>query len=142
MYFDLDDFKNINDIYGHAAGDTVLKSVAQILSLQSRRNEELYRLGGDEFALLVADANRSQIEALAQRIISTVEKLPFTFAGHEEHIRCSMGIAICTEEHRQDSATVLTQQADIAMYQAKHYGKNRWHIYDSAHLLDLGKDSR
>jgi diguanylate cyclase (GGDEF)-like protein len=142
LYFDLDDFKSINDEYGHAAGDTILKGIAQLLSLQSRRNEELYRLGGDEFAILVADAEQHQVEALARRVVTTVEKLQFSFGGNEVHTRCSMGIAACAPKGIQDSATDLMQQADIAMYQAKNLGKNRWHFFDRDRPLDLGKDSR
>jgi diguanylate cyclase (GGDEF)-like protein len=142
LYFDLDDFKSINDEYGHAAGDTILKGIAQLLSLQSRRNEELYRLGGDEFAILVADAEQHQIEALARRVVTTVEKLQFSFGGNEVHVCCSMGIAACAPKGIQDSATDLMQQADVAMYQAKNLGKNRWHFFDRDRPLDLGKDSR
>jgi diguanylate cyclase (GGDEF)-like protein len=142
LYFDLDDFKRINDEYGHAAGDAILKGIAQLLSLQSRRNEELYRLGGDEFAILVADAEQHQVEALARRVVTTVEKLQFSFGENEVHARCSMGIAACAPKGIQDSSTDLMQQADIAMYQAKHLGKNRWHFFDPDRPLDLSKDSR
>ena len=142
LYFDLDDFKRINDEYGHAAGDAILKGIAQLLSLQSRRNEELYRLGGDEFAILVADAEQHQVEALARRVVTTVEKLQFSFGENEVHARCSMGIAACAPKGIQDSSTDLMQQADIAMYQAKHLGKHRWHFFDPDRPLDLSKDSR
>ncbi len=142
LYFDLDGFKRINDVYGHAAGDAIIKGIAQLLSLQSRRNEELYRLDSDEFAILVADAEQHQIEALAQRVITTVEKLLFSFGGEEVHVSCSMGIATCSPKNIQDSAADLMQQADIAMYQAKHAGKNRWQFYDPDQPLDLAMDSR
>lgn len=142
LYFDLDDFKRINDINGHAAGDKILKGVAQILSLQSRRNEELYRLDSDEFAILVPDAERHQIEALAQRVLATVEKLQFSFDGREVHVCCSMGIAACSPKSIQDSSADLMQQADRAMYQAKRLGKNRWHVYDPDLPLDLDGNSR
>ena len=120
LYFDLDDFKRVNEEHGHAAGDRILKGIAQLLSLQSRRNEELYRLDGDEFAILVADAERHQIEALARRVITTVEKLQFSFDGLEVHVCCSMGIATCSPKTVQDSAADLMEQADIALYQAKY----------------------
>jgi len=142
LYFDLDDFKDINDTYGHPSGDRVLKAIAQALTLQSRRNEILYRLGGDEFAILIADAELHQVEALAQRVISTVEQLQFRFDGHEVYVHSSMGIAACSPETRPDSAVKLMQQADIAMYQAKRRGKHHWHVFDPAQPLDLGKDSR
>ena len=142
LYFDLDDFKRINDVFGHAAGDEILKGIAQILSLQSRRNEELYRLGGDEFAILVPDAEHHQIEALAQRVLATVEKMQFSFDGQEVHVCCSMGIAACSPRSIQDSSADLSQQADRAMYQAKHSGKNRWQFFESDRPLDLDKNSR
>lgn len=142
LYFDLDDFKRINDAYGHVSGDAMLKGIAQALSLQSRRNEELYRLGGDEFAILVADADLQQVEALARRVITAVEQLPFSFGGKQVHINCSMGIAAYSPETRMDTSMDLIQQADIAMYQAKHFGKNRWHVFDPEQPLDLGRNSR
>jgi diguanylate cyclase (GGDEF)-like protein len=142
LYFDLDDFKNINDNYGHPSGDKVLKAVAQTLTSQSRRNESLYRLGGDEFAILIADADQHQIETLAQRVLSSVEQLLFHFGEVEAQIRCSIGLAAYSPEDHPQSAMELMQQADIAMYQAKHSGKNRWHVFDPAHPLDSDKDSR
>jgi len=142
LYFDLDDFKRVNDVHGHAAGDKVLKGIAQLLTLQSRRNEELYRLSGDEFAILVADAEQHQVEALAGRVVATVEKLQFSFDGMEVHVSCSMGIAACSPKSIQDSAADLMEQADIAMYEAKHLGKNRWYVYDPVQPLDLDKNSR
>lgn len=130
LYFDLDDFKGINDTYGHASGDKVLKTIAQSLMLQSRRNEILYRLGGDEFAILVADAERPQIEKLAQRVTETIGQLTFCFTEHSINTRCSMGIAAYSPNEQPRSAMELMQHADVAMYQAKHSGKNRWQMFD------------
>ncbi len=142
LYLDLDDFKCINDEHGHDAGDRMLKGIAQALKLYSRRNENIYHLGGDEFAILIADVERHQIETMAQRVISAIEQLQFNFAEQPVHIRCSMGIAACSPDQRPDNAMELLRQADIAMYQAKHFGKNRWHVFDPAQLLDLSNDSR
>ena len=142
LYFDLDDFKDINDTYGHPSGDKVLKAIAQALTLQSRRNEILYRLGGDEFAILVADAEIHQVEALARRVLANIEQLRFRFDGNDVQVRSSMGIAACSREARPDNSIKLMQQADIAMYQAKRLGQHRWHVFDPAQALDLGKDSR
>lgn len=142
LYFDLDDFKKVNDSYGHHCGDTVLKAVAQALLLQARRNETVYRLGGDEFAILVGDAELVQAEALARRVVSTVAQLRPKSNGHTLLVSCSMGIALHASEAPLASPTELMQRADIAMYQAKQSGKNRWHVFDPSHPLDLGKDSR
>lgn len=142
LYLDLDDFKVINDKHGHASGDKVIKSIAQALALQSRRNEMLYRLGGDEFAILVADAGQHQVEALAKRVVETVAQLKFSFDGHETNAYCSLGIATVAPEICVSSATELMLRADAAMYRAKRQGKNRWQVFDSGAPLDLGKDSR
>ncbi|MDO8990183.1 MAG: diguanylate cyclase [Sideroxyarcus sp.] len=142
LYFDLDDFKNINDAHGHAVGDKILKSVAQTLMLQSRRNESLYHMGGDEFAILIADSESHQIEKLAQRVLASIEELQFDVTKPALRLSCSMGIAICTGKMCPEDSLELLRQAEIAMYQAKHFGKHRWHVYDSAQALDLGKDSR
>lgn len=142
LYFDLDDFKAVNDSHGHHCGDKVLKAVAQALLLQARRNEVLYRMGGDEFAIMVADAELHQVEALAKRVVATVDRLRLDMEGSAVHVSCSMGIAVRSPAARLETSTELVQQADIAMYRAKHSGKNRWHVFDPAHPLDLGKDSR
>ena len=142
LYFDIDNIKQISDEYGHAAGDKILKSIAQALTLQSRRNENLYRVSGDEFAILIADADLSQVEALAQRVIAAIDKLPVIIAEQRVQLRCSMGIATCSPDLRPQTAIDLLQQADMALFQAKQSGNRRWHVYDPEQPLDLGKDSR
>jgi diguanylate cyclase (GGDEF)-like protein len=99
-------------------------------------------MGGDEFAILIADSGQHMIEPLAQRVISSVNEFQFSVAEFQIHVTCSMGIAISSPNARPASAPDLLRQAEIAMYQAKHFGKQRWHVNDSAHSLDLGKDSR
>ena len=127
LFFDLDDFKPINDTFGHAAGDAVLKEVGRVLTEQVRRNEIVCRLGGDEFAMLVPDAAQIEIEMLAQRIIDCISQLPFEFEGKSVRICCSVGIAFYPDH--ADIAATLMQHADRAMYQAKGAGKNAWHVY-------------
>jgi diguanylate cyclase (GGDEF)-like protein len=138
LHFGLDNFKNIK----HSSGDKLLRAFAQSLSLLANSNETFYRLGGEEFAVLAVDATQQHIEALAQRIIAIVEQLKFVADEHVVHVRCSMGIATCSPDVHPNRAMELMRQADIALYQAKHLGKNRWHVFDPAHPLDLGKDSR
>lgn len=124
LVFDLDNFKPINDLYGHAAGDTVLKQIAETLSTQLRRNEVLYRIGGDEFALLLVNASDEEITLLAERIVQTVHALTFDFKGATAKVGCSLGIA----RYPQDATTLqhLLYLADQAMYEAKQRGKNNW----------------
>lgn len=124
LMFDLDDFKPINDLYGHASGDVVLQQIAQAISAQLRRNEVLYRIGGDEFALLMVNASDEEVMLLAQRIISTIHSLTFGFRDDTTKVGCSLGIA----RYPYDATTLgtLLQHADRAMYTAKNNGKNRY----------------
>ena len=130
LIFDLDDFKPINDRYGHACGDIVLKQVAQTLSSQLRRNEVLYRLGGDEFALLLVNTSDDDVAILAERIVYTIHSLIFDFNGTTAMLGCSMGIA----RYPHDAITFqsLLELADHAMYEAKQRGKNTWVMHRDA----------
>ena len=127
MFFDLDDFKTINDSYGHRAGDALLIRVAGEIGALVRRNEVLARLGGDEFGLLLPGVQGTEAEALADRIVRAVAQIPFRFEGHSLHATASLGIAYYPE-HASD-ADDLVARADIAMYQAKDAGKNTWRVY-------------
>lgn len=127
LYFDLDEFKTINDHFGHKAGDALLTRVAGEVSGLTRRNEMLFRLGGDEFAVLMPSAERSQTEALAERIVRAIAQIPFRLEGQTLHISSSLGIALYPE-HAADQDQ-LVACADAAMYQAKQAGKNAWRIY-------------
>lgn len=127
LYFDLDEFKTINDHFGHRAGDTMLIRVAGEVSGLTRKNESLFRLGGDEFAVLLPGASTAQAEALAERIVRAIAQIPFRFDGQTLHISSSLGIALYPA-HAADQDQ-LVACADTAMYQAKHAGKNAWRIY-------------
>jgi diguanylate cyclase (GGDEF)-like protein/PAS domain S-box-containing protein len=127
LYFDLDEFKTINDHFGHKAGDALLIRVAGEVSGLTRRNEMLFRLGGDEFAVLMPSADRAQAEALAERIVRAIAQIPFRLEGQTLHISSSLGIAHYPE-HAADQDQ-LVACADAAMYQAKQAGKNAWRAY-------------
>lgn len=127
LYFDLDDFKAINDTFGHKAGDALLIRVAGEVSGLTRRNEMLFRLGGDEFAVLMPNADDTQAETLASRIVHAITRIPFRFEGQQLHITSSLGIAIYPD-HTLDQDQ-LVACADAAMYQAKQAGKNVWRLY-------------
>jgi len=127
LYFDLDEFKAINDHFGHTAGDTLLIRVAgEVLGL-TRKNEMLFRLGGDEFAVLLPSAEIIQAQALAERIVRAIAAIPFHFDGQTLHISSSLGIALYPR-HAADQDQ-LVACADAAMYQAKQAGKNGWRLY-------------
>ncbi len=129
LLFDLDEFKHLNDHFGHRAGDALLVRVANELSTVVRRNEVLARLGGDEFALLVQDLERiEEAENLAERVVRAVARLPFAFDGRSLRITASLGIAVFPDH--ADSLAELVAAADMAMYHAKSAGKNGWRLYD------------
>lgn len=127
MFFDLDEFKYINDNFGHRAGDAMLIRVAGEVSRQVRRNEIFARLGGDEFAILVPDISDEMLRILAERITYSIAQVRFQFEGQNLRLTCSCGIAVYPD-HAQDAEDLISR-ADTAMYQAKEAGKNAWRIY-------------
>jgi len=131
LFFDLDEFKYVNDTYGHRAGDIVLKRVAtEVLTLLGER-ESFYRLGGDEFAILMHKARLHEASQMAERIVRRLAQLPIEIAGETLRLTASVGIAHAPTH--ASSGEDLAAHADIAMYQSKHSGKNRWSIYRPDH---------
>jgi diguanylate cyclase (GGDEF)-like protein len=134
MFVDLDDFKFVNDTYGHEAGDAMLVEVARRLNLCTRGSDLTARLGGDEFAILVDDgADLSNAERVAQRITDSIGQ-PFLLGDIQTHAAASIGIAA---GRQGDSAEDLLRQADVAMYSAKAAGKGRWAIYKPSMLRSV-----
>lgn len=127
MYLDLDDFKEINDRYGHPAGDLVLRGVAERLLLALRESDTVARFGGDEFVVLQPVVNGAADAAgLAQKILDAMRD-PISAGGVEHRIHASIGIAVFPE----DALTIeeLMEHADRALYTAKRSGRNRWVLY-------------
>ncbi len=127
LFFDLDEFKYINDTFGHRAGDATLIRVAGEVGGQVRRNEIFARLGGDEFAILVPDISEEMLKILAERITRSIAQVRFQFEGQSLRLTCSCGIAVYPDHARNTED--LVARADAAMYQAKEAGKNAWRIY-------------
>jgi diguanylate cyclase (GGDEF)-like protein/PAS domain S-box-containing protein len=127
IFFDLDEFKEINDSFGHRAGDALLIRVAGEVGTLVRRNEIFARLGGDEFAILLPNVRTNEAEALAERVVRAVAQIPFRFEGRNLRLTTSLGVA-CLPDHAAD-ADELVAKADIAMYQAKQVGKNTWRVF-------------
>ncbi|SOE53795.1 diguanylate cyclase (GGDEF) domain-containing protein [Burkholderia sp. OK233] len=120
MYLDLDNFKQVNDGFGHAAGDEVLKMVGERLRRTLRQGELVARLGGDEFAIVLENSTTSSTAALAQRIIQQLsEPYPLSI-GPTVKIGASIGIAFAT---KYESLELLKKRADAALYDAKEAGK-------------------
>jgi diguanylate cyclase (GGDEF)-like protein/PAS domain S-box-containing protein len=124
LFIDLDDFKEINDHYGHAIGDEVLAIAAQKIGKCLRPSDSAARLGGDEFALVLEDLNEPDDAGIvAKRIFGQLEE-PIEIKGNKIPLEVSIGVAI--GESSEQQAEQLLIEADKAMYQAKAGGKHRW----------------
>ncbi|WP_433788990.1 diguanylate cyclase domain-containing protein [Actinoplanes sp. CA-252034] len=122
LYLDLDGFKDVNDTYGHEAGDLVLATVAQRLSAAVRTTDLVVRLGGDEFVLLCPALPEAEAIRLADRIIGDVAA-PITFRGQVLDLGASVGIAAYGDTVADHD---VLRSADMAMYEAKKQGRGRW----------------
>lgn len=131
-YIDLDGFKEINDFYGHDAGDRVLKSIAKRLTGVLREEDTVARFGGDEFVVVLSERTCSEsLEALINRLISRIAEPIELMPGQSEEVSGSIGIVV-HDANFTIEPDQLIRQADQAMYQAKQAGKNRYHIFDAA----------
>jgi diguanylate cyclase (GGDEF)-like protein len=119
IFIDIDEFKTINDRYGHPFGDKVIKWVASTIKKRVRETDYLGRYGGDEFMIVCPDCNAAQAKLIAQDI-RTLLKNP------KLHVKASVGVAQVEPEDTRES---LLERADKALYQAKHQGKNKVVIY-------------
>jgi len=126
FFIDLDRFKEVNDVHGHAQGDTLLKHVAIRLQSTVRPNDTVARLGGDEFLVIMPGIkDRETIDVLAQRVASQFIR-PITIGNLEHRITSSIGIAIYPDDSR--SVSEILQHGDIALFEAKGRGRAR-HVY-------------
>ena len=127
MFVDLDRFKNINDSLGHAAGDRVLKQVAERLGKQLREVDTICRMGGDEFVVVLPEIRRAADAAnVAAKILETVGQ-PFLVEEREVTITPSVGISVFPEDGRD--AESLIRNADAAMYHAKETGRANYQFF-------------
>jgi diguanylate cyclase (GGDEF)-like protein len=125
LVLDVDDFKRINDAYGHRAGDTVLAAVAHELSSKMRKIDLLFRYGGEEFVVLLPGAEQEETERTGERLRRIVDEMRFTSDAVPADLRVtiSVGAAVFPDHSRTQSG--IFKAADEAMYRAKRQGKNR-----------------
>ncbi len=130
FFMDLDNFKLINDQFGHAVGDKLLIETAKRLKETLRGSDTISRLGGDEFTVILEDPlDITGIEEVAKKIVDALN-LPMTINGVEIFISASIGISYCPKDSFQPE--ILIQKADTAMYQAKKLGKKQYQFYTSS----------
>lgn len=130
LFIDLDNFKRINDAFGHENGDQLLQAIADRLNRCISENDTLGRFGGDEFVIVAEALDRVQdLQPMLSRIQQTLE-IPFSFESQEVFVTCSIGIALSSADG-QDCGTLL-KNAEAAMYHVKGQGKNGYQFYAPA----------
>ena len=140
VYIDLDDFKGVNDSYGHACGDSYLKHFSNYLTNTVRETDLASRLGGDEFCILLRDfSDRTHVEKTVLRCLEYCQH-PVQLGNHRIHPRMSVGVAFFPDNGT--NADELIKRADAAMYTVKQKGKHGYAIYDSQMATDTMKRVR
>ncbi|MDZ4098986.1 MAG: EAL domain-containing protein, partial [Methylophilaceae bacterium] len=145
MFFDLDRFKNVNDILGHGVGDELLIQVAKRLQGVIREQDSVSRIGGDEFVLMLPDTNADGAVRVAEKVMHVVSEA-YHIDPHEISITTSIGIAVYPDDGQDFEA--LLKCADIAMYRAKQAGRNSYQFFtakmqeDSVRIMQLSSALR
>ena len=127
LYLDLDQFKVVNDTFGHSAGDALLRQLSEIVHTKIRSTDVLARLGGDEFGILLERCSEQRALEVAEAIRCAVEGYRFDWQDSFTTIRCSIGVVIVTSENANVAG--LMSSADVACYSAKDMGRNQVHLY-------------
>lgn len=137
LFIDLDDFKEVNDSLGHDAGDCVLIEVGRRLTAVARRTDTVARLGGDEFVLLCAHLNEDDdLRLISDRVVRAI-RAPLTIAGIDLTVTGSLGVVGTADPHLDPGE--LLRRADVALYDAKHAGRDRFEVFDAE--IHLGGES-
>ena len=127
LYIDLDQFKVVNDTFGHTAGDELLRQVMEVIQGNIRTTDILARLGGDEFGILLERCSEDRAMEIAEAIRNAIENYRFAWQDTYTNIRCSIGMYMVNKES-PDAANVMSS-ADVACYSAKDMGRNQIHLY-------------
>jgi two-component system, cell cycle response regulator len=137
VMIDVDAFKQVNDLYGHAAGDVALQSVARLIQNTIRRHDIAGRMGGEEFLIVLPETNQEGALIIAERLRQTCEKTLIEADGHKAlRLTMSLGLA-CWPETSAATANDLVKKADIALYRAKENGRNCVAVYQTSSSLPV-----
>ncbi len=131
---DLDLLRNINNTYGHLAGDVVLQGIAKILQTHTREYDVVARFGGEEFAVLLPETMAAEAYEVAERIRQEIESTGFVVTTSVEPIKATMSFGVSSHEGEEQTADSLVHNADVALYQAKANGRNQTCVF--AHLVN------
>jgi diguanylate cyclase (GGDEF)-like protein len=132
--FDIDEFKNINDSYGHSAGDQVIKKLAEIIRLNTRSSDLVGRYGGDEFMVLMTSSNREQAQTYADNLREKISATDIRIPGYTDPIRLTISGGLAVYPSNGLSTTELLHAADTALYEAKRKGRNKMVVAQSLGL--------
>jgi diguanylate cyclase (GGDEF)-like protein/PAS domain S-box-containing protein len=130
LYIDLDQFKVVNDTFGHTAGDELLRQVTEIIQSNIRATDIVARLGGDEFGVLLERCDQERAMEVAEAIRLAIEEHRFMWKEAFTNVRCSIGVVMATVES-PNVASVMSS-ADVACYSAKDMGRNQVHLYQDS----------
>jgi len=125
VFFDIDHFKEVNDTFGHPAGDLVLKNLAALIEKEARGYDVFARYGGDEFVFLMRGASLDAAVVLAERVRKAVEEYKLEYDGQTVNVTISVGVTHWNGDDSIANGTELLKLVDAEMYKAKHGGKNQ-----------------
>ncbi len=137
VFTDIDQFKQINDTCGHAAGDQLLRQISNIIQSCVRQNDLVSRLGGDEFAVLIRHCEKDKAGKVIEHIRRTVED--FTFLWENQSFKVTISIGWLTLDQYSPESSVILSQADASCYMAKEQGRNRIHLHHESGVIESRK---
>lgn len=123
IMLDIDNFKEVNDRYGHLAGDQLIKEMTERISASLRILDAFGRFGGDEFLVIISSSNLDQTSEVAQKILALIREQPFTFEGHEVRVTASIGVS--TSQKDDSEYVQALKRADDSLYRAKSDGRDQ-----------------
>jgi diguanylate cyclase (GGDEF)-like protein len=125
LMLDIDHFKHYNDVHGHQMGDSLLKKLAQLLSISIRQPDFIARYGGEEFVVVAPETGREKVLPLAEKLRSTIEKHPFLMRESQPEGRITISIGVAVFPGDGQTVDEMVSKADAALYIAKDLGRNR-----------------